>query len=252
MVSVLSRPFSTNPSSSEGIAPETRQLQRRRGLPSGRAVVGGFLVAAGAVGIFSAYQASGAPERSYVIANRTIEAGEYLSASDLSVVALDLPDQLSRLAVSSPDALVGTTTLTPIKSGELIWSSGVVKPDGSPQLAQISIPVNPGNALGGRLLPGERVDVILTSTAAGAPQVTTISSGAKVVRIDSGDRAVGSNGSMTLVLAVPPGELQELAKAAASGTVTIARVTGLGWSDSDTNDTSDTGATKTGATGTSK
>ncbi|MBI3257761.1 MAG: hypothetical protein HYZ59_08280, partial [Actinobacteria bacterium] len=82
--------------------------------------------------------------------------------------------------------------------------------------------------------PGERVDVLLTSTAAGAPQVTTISSGARVVRVDTGDRTVGSSGAMTLVLAVAPEELERLAEAAAAGTVTVARVTGLGWSDDDT------------------
>ena len=235
MVSVLSHSRHSTPPSPAVSPPEARRIHRRRGLPSGRAVVGGFLVAAGAVGFFSAYQgASGARERSYVTANRDIAAGEHLSRSDLSVVSLDLPDELRRLAVSSPDALVGTTVLAPVLSGQLIWRSGVVKPDGSPQLAQISIPVHPANALGGRLLPGERVDVLLTSTAAGAPQVTTISSGAQVVRVDAGDRAVGSSGEMTLVLAVAPEELEPLAEAAAAGTVTVARVTGLGWSDDDT------------------
>ncbi|MGC1512793.1 MAG: Flp pilus assembly protein CpaB [Acidimicrobiales bacterium] len=232
MLSHSSRSTTPSPAASP---PEARRVHRRRGLPSGRAVVGGFLVAAGAVGIFSAYQgASGGRERSYVTANRDIAAGEHLRRSDLSVVALDLTDELRRLAVSSPDALVGTTTLAPVLAGQLIWRSGVVKPDGSPQLAQISIPVHPANALGGRLLPGERVDVLLTSTAAGAPQVTTISSGARVVRVDAGDRTVGSSGAMTLVLAVAPEELERLAEAAAAGTVTVARVTGLGWSDDDT------------------
>lgn len=234
MISAILSTFDNRKSAHDADSSSSRRLERRKTLPSGRAVVGAFLVAAGAIGIFSVYQASSqTPERYYVTAKRDIAAGEFISESDLALVPVDLPDQLMRHAISSPELLVGTTTLAPIKEGQLIWTSGVVKPDGSPELAQISIPVNPGNALGGRLLPGERVDVLLTSTAAGAPQVTKISSAARVVRVDSGDRSVGGNGAMTLVLAVPPEELEDMAKASAAGTVTIARVTGLGWEDTD-------------------
>ena len=38
----------------------SRPLRRRRGLPSGRAVVGGFLVALATVGVFAAYTAANA------------------------------------------------------------------------------------------------------------------------------------------------------------------------------------------------
>lgn len=195
-------------------------------------MVGGFLVAAGAVGIFSAYQgASGAKERTYVTAGRDIDAGEHLGPGDLTLVALDLPSELAKLAVSSPEALVGTTTLAPVTAGQLVWRSGVVKPDGSPELAQISLPVHPANALGGKLLPGERVDVLLTSTSSGTPHVTTVSSGARVVRVEAGDRSVGSTGAIMLVLAVGPEEIESIAAATGTGTVTIARVTGLGWDE---------------------
>lgn len=195
-------------------------------------MVGGFLVAAGAVGIFTAYQgASAANERTYVTAGRDIAAGEHLGAGDLAVVALDLPEELARLAVSSRDALVGTTTLAPVAAGQLVWRSGVVKPDGSPELAQISIPVHPANALGGKLLPGERVDVLVTSTTAGTPQVTTVSAGARVVRVETGDRSVGGTGAIMLVLAVAPEEIEHIAGATGTGTVTVARVTGLGWNE---------------------
>lgn len=234
MVSVLFR-HSHTPSVASTHTQEARTLSPRRGLPNGRAVVGGFLVAAGAIGVFSAYQgASQANMHAYVTARNDLEAGELVTRSDLVTIELNLPKALRQLAVTSPEALIGSTTLAPVSRGQLIWRGGVVKPDGSPQLAQISIPVQPANALGGRLLPGERVDVLLASTASGTPEVTTISSGARVVRIESGNQTVGSNGALTLVLAVPQGELEEIAKATASGTVTIARVTGLGWNDNET------------------
>ena len=43
------------PPSESTAPPASRPLRRRRGLPSGRAVVGGFLVALAAVGVFAAY-----------------------------------------------------------------------------------------------------------------------------------------------------------------------------------------------------
>lgn len=231
MINVLSR-FSSSPLAPSVTLPNGRILERRRGLPNGRAVVGGFLVAAGAVGIFAAYQgASVTKGQPYVTASHDIDAGSLLSSADLVEVAIDLPEGMRKLAISSAESLVGTTALAPVAAGQLIWRTNVVRPDGSPNLAQISIPIEPANALGGRLSPGERVDIIHASPGVSDVQVSTISSGARVVRVDTGDRTVGATGSITLVVAVPPDELEAIAQAAASGTITIARVTGLGWSD---------------------
>src|SRR4051794_21908661 len=75
-----------------GIPVPAHVIAPRRGLPSGRAVVGGFLVALAAVGIFAAY--SGAQRRSrtfYVVAAHDVAPGTRLSAADLSLTAIDLP-----------------------------------------------------------------------------------------------------------------------------------------------------------------
>ena len=201
-----------------------------RRLPGGRAVVGGFLIAASAVGTFAASTAAtSGPRRSYVVVTTDVGTGERLHAGDLALVALELPPDLHRLAFADPAVLDGATALAPLAAGQLVQTSDVAKPAGGPERAQISLPLDPGSALGGDpglLGPGERVAVIVTYTQAGAPETTTVSSDAEVVRVLGAGERTGAGG-LTVVLAVPPGDLEPVAQAAAAGVVTLARTTGV-------------------------
>lgn len=114
-----------------------------------------------------------------------------------------------------------------LEEGQLVQRSDVAEADGAVTEAQVSVPVEPGKALNGAFAPADRVDVIATFTDAGAPRTTTVSRDAVVVRVVSGDETIGGSGAVTVVLAVPPGDLEPLAAASASGTITIARTTGL-------------------------
>ena len=208
-----------------------RTLVRRRALPGGRAVAGGFLVAVSAVGVFSAYRSAGAgPTTTYLVAATDIQAGQRLDVGDVTAVALDLPDAQHR-RVLRDDALVdGAVALAPIAAGELLQVSAVARPEGAPDRAQISIPVDAGFALNGDadlLDAGERVDVIVTYTTGGAPQTSTVAADAAVVAVYRPDESVGGAGTVTVVLAVPRRELEAVAQAAAAGQVTLARTTGL-------------------------
>lgn len=205
-----------------------RPVTRRRALPGGRAVLGGFLVALSATGMFATWSAaSGGPTTSYVVVTADLAPGERIDRADLALVALDLPAAQRRLAFTDPDVLVGATALAPLVDGQLVQSSAVAKPVGAPERAQISLRVEPGAAVGGDLRPGDVVDVIATYTTGGEPVTTTISRGALVVKLLSDDRRVGAGGAVVVVLAVRPSELEPLAAAAAAGHVTIARVTGV-------------------------
>ncbi len=217
--------------SSNGMATGTtgRQVRRTTRLPGGRAVVGGFLIAASAVGIFAAYTAAGSgPAGSYVVVTDDLGSGERLSTANLAVVPLDLPPDQHRLAFTDPAVLDGATALAPLTAGQLVQTSDVAKPAGGPDRAQISLSLDPGSALGGDpglLGPGERVAVIVTYTQAGSPETDTVSADAEVVRVlGAGERGAGG---ITVVLAVPPSDLEPLAQAAAAGAVTLARTTGV-------------------------
>src|SRR3954471_4712183 len=116
------------PVSTNGAA-ATRTVRRRRTLPGGRAVVGGFLVALSAVGVFSAWTAStSGPSQRYVVATHDIAPGDRIARGDLTVVALDLPDAQRHHAFTDLDLLVGATALAPLADGQLVQSSDVAKP----------------------------------------------------------------------------------------------------------------------------
>ena len=229
-VPVASRPPVGRPNGSAA-SPPPREVRPVRRLPGGRAVVGGFLVAASVVGVFAAYTtATSSPDRSYAVVTVDVQAGERLSASDLSLIPLELPDDQHRLAFTDPQSLDGATALAPLAAGQIVQSSDVAKPAGAPDRAQISLSLDPGNALGGDpalLGAGERVAVIATYTRAGAPETDTVSDDALVVRVIDGRDRVGGSGGLTVVLAVSPADLEPLAQAAAAGVVSIARTTGV-------------------------
>jgi Flp pilus assembly protein CpaB len=222
-----------SPDISNGSGPprSARPLHRARSLPGGRAVVGGFLVAASAVGIFGAYTAaSSGPDTSYVVVDVDVPAGDRLSADQLSLVPLELPDVQRQLAFSDPGLLDGATALSSLTAGQLVQAGDVAKAAGAPRRAQISLPVDPGNALGGDpalLGDGDRVAVIATYTAGGTATTSTVSRDAVVVRVLGADDRVGGAGGLTVVLAVPPEDLEPIARASAAGVVTLARTTGL-------------------------
>lgn len=205
-----------------------RRVTHRRTLPGGRAVVGGFLVAASASGVFAAWSAaSSGPTARYVVMAADVAPGERIERGDLALVAIDLPRAQRLLSFTDPDVLVGATAIAPLVDGQLVHASAVAKPVGAPERAQISLRVEPGAAVGGDLRPGDVVDVIATYTAGGEPVTSTISRGALVVKLVTDDQRVGAGGSVVVVLAVRPSELEPIASAAAAGHVTIARVTGV-------------------------
>ena len=204
---------------------------RRRRLPSNRAVVGGFLVAASAVGLFAAYGAAGdAPGTRYVVVIGDVQPGETLDAGDLALVAIDLPAAQRAVSFTDTGRLVGTVALARMKEGQLVQSSDVAEMSGAGDLAQISVAVEPGNAMNGDsryLRGGERVAVIATFTEGGSPVTRTLSRDALVVEVLEGRDGLGTNGLITVVLGVPPSELEAIATANAAATITLARTTGL-------------------------
>lgn len=211
--------------------PVVRTVTARRALPGGRAVVGGLLVAASAVGVFAAHGAADdGPSAAYVALTRDVAPGEVLMPADLELVPLDLPAAQRGNSFTDPSVLVGTVVLGGMKDGQLVQSSDVAEVEGAGELAQISVAVEGGAAMNGDrrfLRPGERVAVIVTFDRGGEVTTETVSREAIVVDVLAPERSLGADGALTVVLAVPPDELEAVAGAAASGAITLARTTGL-------------------------
>ena len=203
-------------------------MHRRRALPGSRAVVGGFLVAVAAVGTFGAYTSAGAsPRQSYVALTRDVAAGQALTSSDLQIVQADLSATQRQVVVNDLVVAEGAVAVNPLQSGQLLGTGDVVKLAGVEGRAQLSIPVEPARANNGELTPGERVDVIATSTVAGGSVTETIARDATVVRVFRGEQSLGSSSNVVVTLSLTAAELEPVAAAAAGDVLAIARVSGL-------------------------
>ena len=205
-----------------------RRVVRRRSLPGSRAVVGGFLVAAASVGTFAAYTtASTSPGHTFVVLTRDISAGERLATADVRLVPGDLPAEQRGTVLTDLDVATGAVAVSPLREGQLLATSDVVKLAGVDGRGQLSIPVEPARANNGQLTPGELVDVIATSTAAGSTSTETIAVDAVVVRVFTGDQSLGSTSSVVVTLSLAADELEPVADAAAGAVISLARVSGL-------------------------
>lgn len=206
-----------------------RPLRRRRTLPGGRAVVGGFLIALAAVGIFAAYTGATADTRQgYVVSRQDLPIGHRIESADLALLPMDLPPDLRSRAARDPSRLVGTVVIGPLAKGELIQASDVAPAGGEGDLGpQVSFAIDSARALDGRLKVGELVDVVATYDAAGSGQTLVVSRGARVVERSKPTSTLSDGGKEVITLSVPTrADILAVAHAANAGDVTLVRVTG--------------------------
>ena len=181
-----------------------RSIRRARPLPSGRALVGAFLVAAATLGIFLAWSgAERGPSTSYLVAARDLPIGTKLSPADLRAVPMELPAALAASsAFGDPAELDGVEVINPIRAGELVQGSSLVGSDAAPTDLEISFAVERDRAVGGRLKAGEHVDLLATFGTGADTYTTTVLQGARILDIASSSDALGSTGPITITLAV--------------------------------------------------
>lgn len=166
----------------------TRRITRRRELPHRRAVVGGFLIAVAAVGVFAAYRRAEAPPTTrYIAATRAVGIGERLTASDLGEVALDLPPAQAVSVYTDPDALIGAITTSALLTDQLLAIGDVREAQGYTAAEEVSFPVTASHALGASLQAGERVDVIAAYGGGGDAYTLTIVTDAMVISASQPD-----------------------------------------------------------------
>jgi Flp pilus assembly protein CpaB len=209
-----------------GITAPSNVIARRRSLPGGRAVVGGFLVALAVLGVFVAVKgASKHPTTRYVVVARDVAAGTTLTPSDLTTDLVDLPGGVASRAFTDPGSLVGRIAIGPMTEGELVQRSAVVEPSEAGTAYQVSLPIERSRALAGGLVAGETVDVLVTY----ASETIVVSRGATVIKSDTGGRGtISSGGETVLVLAVQtPDEVLAITHGSQVGKVTVVRTTGV-------------------------
>jgi Flp pilus assembly protein CpaB len=207
----------------------TRKLRSggpRRGLPTGRALVGGLLVTVAAVLVFAAYAgATDRPERSVVVARRDVDPGERLEAADLDVRSVDLPADLAGRAFDSADELVGAIALGPIATGELVQEGTVRLGDPEATGPEFSFPVERERALAGDVRAGERIDLLATFGSGSDASTVVLARDARVRHVqESRSGTLGSSGQLVVTVGLASGdEVLDVAHASQVATITVVR-----------------------------
>ncbi len=208
---------------------EARSVRRQTSLPGSRAAIGGFLVALSALGIFSAYsRAAAGPTTSFVVARRDVAVGSRLTADDLAPVAMELPDALANgSAFRTEGDLVGATTVGPVRKGDLVQASDVVRKRSGPEELEVSFALESSRAVAGSLRPGELVDVLATFGAGSDAYTVTVVHHARVLdaRPAGGPLAGGDTDVIRLALTSDADALA-VTHAVNVGDVTLVRATG--------------------------
>jgi SAF domain len=201
-----------------------RVVNRRMGLPGGRAIVGGLLVAVAGVCTFAAWQqASGAAHTSYAVAARPILPGQLLTADDIRFESLGLPAGLAAAAFTDASAIEGRVALGPIGDGELVQLGQVSDPGQASPAAELSFSIARDRAVDGRLRSGDLVDVFVTDDGG----TTAVAEAVQIVDATAHDGgSFGTTGELTITLTVADPALREpLIQAMREGEVTLVRST---------------------------
>lgn len=203
-------------------APSGRLVERHVGLPSGRAVVGGLLMALAAVGTFLAYSNATADDHvDVLVAARQLHVGETLTADDLAVVSIDVDGSVRGL-FGSADAAIGRTMVASVAAGEFLQESATTEVVDENSRLELTISL-PGNRAVGNLSPGDRVDVFSTWS----DTVTELIAVDAVVLAYGGPSGVLATGGDQVVVRLGLadfGQLEALVHAQAAGDITMIRV----------------------------
>jgi pilus assembly protein CpaB len=161
-----------------------------------------------------------------LVAAHEIRGGEAVTAADFRIVRATLTPEVLATVARAHDRrrVAGRIAGSTIAEGELI-SIRTLRPRAAPHgLRAMSIPIDPGRAVGGRLAAGDRVDVLF----AGAREVAIIVPDAPVLAVDARGRGgIGESASpFTVTIALDARQSQLVAAAVADGEISLARTTG--------------------------
>ncbi len=175
---------------------------------------------------------AGQPGVDVVIAASDIQVGAKVQDNDLKVVrfpADDLPSGVFR----SKAAVAGRGVVLPIAKGEFILPNKLAAENAGaglpalipPGMRAVSVRVNEVVSVAGFVVPGTRVDVLLTGNPAGSePQTTTVlanvlvlAAGQRLERNSAGDTSMAP----VITLLVSPENAQKLTLASSEGRIQL-------------------------------
>ncbi|HVO82598.1 MAG TPA: Flp pilus assembly protein CpaB [Terriglobales bacterium] len=169
-----------------------------------------------------------------VIATGNLQVGAKIADKDVKVVRMpagDLPPHIYQKA----ESVIGRGVVLPISQGEFILPSKLAAENAGaglpalipPGMRAVSVRVNDTTAVAGFVLPGTRVDVLLTGNPGGSAEqqtttvlenVAVIATGQKLERNSTGDPQMAP----VITLLVSPDDAQRLVMASTQGHIQLA------------------------------
>jgi pilus assembly protein CpaB len=204
-------------------------------------LIGFVALALGAIVSYTVYRTlqtrggrDAAPGVEIVVAANDIPVGAKVGESDIKMVrfpAADLPANVFHLKTS----VVGRGAILPISKGEFFLSNKLAGENAGsgmqslipPGMRAVSVRVNEVIGVAGFVVPGTRVDVLLTGNPSGAPEqqtttvlenVAVIATGQKLERNTAGEPQV----TPVITLLVSPDDAQKLTLATTQGKIQLA------------------------------
>jgi Flp pilus assembly protein CpaB len=203
-----------------------RRIGGRRPLPSGRAVVGGLLVALAMVVAFQLGTGGGdRPGRSVVVARRAIRLGQRIGPDDVAVERAAIPDEAAAAAFDHVDAVEGSVALVAIDRGAVVERAALAPSGRDPTGPQLSFAVDRTHALDGDLEPGDRLDLFATYGSGDGAKTVRVARAVHLVAVDTADHG-GLEGSGKVVVTVelsPSDDLLAVAHATDVASVSLVR-----------------------------
>ncbi|MCB1027559.1 MAG: hypothetical protein R2704_15060 [Microthrixaceae bacterium] len=193
-------------------------------IPNGRAVLGGFLIAASGVGLFAAYQqTNAAPETRFVVATRALAPGEIIERDDLGLAPAEVPPEMADSLSEDWRSMVGRVTTAAVGRNQFLDPASLAEPGTTDGPARrVALELTRAGALDGGLQRGSIVDVL--AAIDGETEATVVADRARVVAVnDSASGDLGQLGSLVVTLELPTEQaLADVVGANAAGTITLA------------------------------
>jgi Flp pilus assembly protein CpaB len=184
--------------------PARRRVHGRRQLPSGRAVLGGLLVAMAMLVSFAvANHHDHGRLQAVVVARHQVRPGTPLTAADLATEHAQLPGSMAARTFASTADLVGQVTLGPLDGGDVIERTQVVRPDVAPDRHELSFPIDRERALDGNLEPGQTVDLLATYGTGDSARTVVVARAVRLIDVSDGSHeSLESAGKLVITVAL--------------------------------------------------
>ncbi len=161
----------------------------------------------------------------FAVAATDIPAGSTLAPSMVRYVEVGAsPDFTSRLlSEADVSSRWGHILARSVSAGDPVTAASLLAPAGRDGMRVMSLPVDVEHAVGGRVVPGDRVDVVAVVEGAARFVATDL----EVVAVpDSNRGGLGATGAFFVVLAVDAQTALDLAEVAAAHRIEIILATG--------------------------